>query len=297
MQKRSNVSVAAPLTPEQQQTLDALLRNESDMAYKRRVRRMVAYLELAPGLSVLDCGCGMGFYLKVLAALYPSCRLWGLEYEPKVLRYAHDHLALAGVTLVRGDIHHLPFAAESLDRVLLSEVLEHLEDDAAALREVWRVLKPGGLLALTVPPRNYSFWFDPLNWLREHLGLPPIRQGPCAGIWANHRRLYTTEALRRVVEGAGFTIQRYEELTHYCFPATQFLVYTIGKGLVERNLLPEFLSRSADRFRGPEHSFSPLNPMNWALALFERIDRLNEDPQRMAAKRTFINLAIQARKV
>ena len=66
--------------------LDVLLRNESDMAYRRRVRRMVAYLDLAPGQTLLDCGMGMGFYLKVVADLCPGCRLYGIDAEEKVLR-------------------------------------------------------------------------------------------------------------------------------------------------------------------------------------------------------------------
>jgi len=265
------------LTLEQVNKLDILLRNESDVAYKRRVRTMLSYLDLKPGQMILDCGCGMGFYLKVISELFPECRLCGVEYEKRVLGYAQSHLAAKGVALTRGDIHHLGFAAESFDRVLMSEVLEHLKDDAAALQEVWRVMKPGGILALTVPHRHYPYWYDPINRLAEGLLRRPIRRGPFAGIWANHERLYEPGQLLEAVERAGFAVERVQELTHYCFPGTQTIVYTFGKGLIEHNLLPGFISKSTHRFRGTENAGSPLNPINWALALFNWVDSFNED--------------------
>ena len=289
------------LNREQANRLDTLLRNESDVAYKRRVRTMLSYLELEPGQTLLDCGCGMGFYLLVLSELFPV-RLYGLDYEEKALRYAQAHLAGRGIALLRGDIHHLSFAAESFDRVLMSEVLEHLKDDGAALREVWRVMKPGGILAVTVPHRHYPYWYDPINRLAEGLWGQPIRRGPFAGIWANHERLYEPQEVREVVERAGFVVERLEELTHYCFPGTQTLVYTIGKGLIEHNLLPEFISKSTHRFRGAENSrgwFQTcpyLNPINWVLALLNWVDSFNQE-QRLANKHTFVNIAIKARKV
>lgn len=276
--------------------LDVLLRNESDMAYRRRVRRMVTYLELAPGQTLLDCGTGMGFYLKVVSDLCPGCRLYGLDYEDKALRYALGHLGERGVVLVRGDVHHLPLADASVDRVLMSEVLEHLEDDAAALDEVHRVLRPGGILAMTVPHARYSGWYDPINRAHEALVGRPIRTGPFAGIWANHYRLYDAQQLQGVVARVGFLVERMEELTHYCFPGTQTIVYTMGKGLIEHGLLPAFLERSTHRFQGGANNASRLNPINWVLGLFDRIDRLNEDEKRMTGVNTFVNVALKARK-
>ncbi|MBC7234727.1 MAG: methyltransferase domain-containing protein [Chloroflexi bacterium] len=304
---------ASTLSRTQWAELEAMLRNESDVAYRRRVRTIFSYLELAPGQTVLDCGTGMGFYVRAIAELYPSCRVYGLDYEERVLRYGQQHLRGRQVLLVRGDVHHLALAGESVDRVVMSEVLEHLADDRAALAEVWRVLKPGGILALTVPYKHYPYWYDPINRLAEDLFQRPIRRGPFAGIWANHERLYDQEGLLEVVRGAGFAVERCDLLTHYCFPGTQTIVYTLGKTLVERNLLPEFVSRSADRFRGRENRGSRLNPVNWMLALFHWIDRFNEDPKPFAdnvgqdgrdeavgkpsTKRTFVNLAVKARKV
>lgn len=285
------------------QKLDALLRNESDVAYKRRVRRMLAYLELQPGQTVLDCGTGMGFYLKAISTVCPGCRLAGIDFSNKVLRFAQGHLlapaagAAPELVLARGDIHRLPFASAAFDRIVMSEVLEHLGDDATALREVWRVLKPGGLLVMTVPHRHYSAWYDPINRVAEGLFRAPIRTGPFAGIWANHERLYLPDELRRKVESAGFRIEVLEELTHYCFPGTQTIVYTLGKGLIDHNLLPGFIGRSTHRFRGEENKGNRWNPINWVLALFNRIDRLNEDPARMARVHTFVNVALKARKV
>ena len=87
-----------------------------------------------------------------------------------------------------------------------------------------------------------------------------------------------------------------EPLTHYCFPGTQTIVYTVGKTLVERGLLPDSVSRSADRFRGQDNSGSRINPINWALGLFRWIDRFNEDESLMAGKETFVNLAVKARR-
>ncbi len=284
------------LTPAQKSTLDALLRNESDVAYRRRVRRVVDYLDLAPGQAVLDCGTGMGFYLKVLAALYPECRLFGIDFETRVLRFARAHLPPAA-TVVRGDIHRLPYADGAFDRVIMSEVLEHLDDDARGLAEVRRVLRPGGLLAVTVPNARYPYWYDPINRVAEGVFRRPIRRGPFAGIWANHRRLYRREDLVGLVERGGFAVEVAEELTHYCFPATQTLVYTVGKPLVEHNLLPGFISRSTHRFSGTENAGSRLNPLNWMHAILDRFDRPNEDPARVAGKETFVNVTLKARRL
>ena len=93
-----------------------------------------------------------------------------------------------------------------------------------------------------------------------------------------------------------FRSERVEELTHYCFPGTQTIVYTLGKGLIDHGLLPGFLARSTHRFQGEANSASRLNPINWALGLFDRIDRLNEDEERMAQVNTYANVALKARK-
>ncbi|MGI6375895.1 MAG: class I SAM-dependent methyltransferase [Anaerolineae bacterium] len=285
-----------PLTAVQSAQLDALLRNESDVAYKRRVRTMLAYLDLSPGLDVLDCGTGMGFYSLCMTELYDGLRIWGIDRDTHALAFARQALAGRPVLLCEGDILRLPYADASFDRVLLTEVLEHLTDDAVGLRELYRVLKPGGVLTVTVPAARYSGWYDPINRAAEAVTGRPIRTGPFAGIWANHRRLYTASQLQTALCQAGFECAAVEPLTHYCFPATQTLVYTVGKGLIERGLLPEFISRSTHRFRGRDNANRPWNPINWALAVINWFDRWNDDPARMARKETFVSLAVRAVK-
>ena len=285
-----------PLTAQQSKQLEDLLYNESDVAYKRRVRTMLAYLDLAPGHAVLDCGTGMGFYSLCMTELFGSLRVWGVDRDTHALAFARSALAGRPVLLSEADILRLPYADGSFDRVLMTEVLEHLDDDATGLHEVYRVLRPGGVLAVTVPAARYSAWYDPINRIAEALTGRPIRRGPFAGIWANHQRLYEPAQLQQALTQAGFECAPIEPLTHYCFPATQTLVYTVGKGLIERGLLPEFISRSAHRFRGRENARHPLNPINWALAVINVFDRWNDDPERMARKQTFVSLAIKATK-
>ena len=294
--------MAKPMTTDQQEQmaqreriLSRLLRNESDVAYRRRVRTMLSYLDPQPGQVILDCGTGMGFYARTIRRLYRGVQIIGVDMDTRALAFARANLE-SDILVAHADIYSLPLAAASVDSVLMSEVLEHLADEAAGLAEVHRVLKPGGKLAITVPSSRYPGWYDPINRLSEAIRRRPIRTGPFAGIWANHERLYDTDRLAQVLNDAGFAVGSMAYLTHYCFPGTQTIVYTIGKGLIERGLLPAAVSRSVHRFEGEANRGSPLNPLNWALALFHQIDRLNEDEKRMARVDTFVNLAVLAAK-
>ena len=280
------------LTEQDLSALDRILQNEVDMAFRRRTRLLLDYLELRDDDRVLDCGCGMGFYLMAMQKLR-RLRLVGLDVDRDRLAWAEREGIDA--ELVLGDAEDLPFADASFDKVLMSEVLEHLRDDRAALREVVRVLRPGGVLAISVPNARYPFLWDPISAVRRILGRPPIVRGPIIGIWTNHERLYTSEQLAARVRDVGLDVEVVDEATHYSVPFQHFLVYGVGKPLFERGLLPERLRRSADRFAGEANSGSLLDPFNLGRALFRMVDRLNERPE-AAGKRTYVNVILKARK-
>jgi glycosyltransferase involved in cell wall biosynthesis/ubiquinone/menaquinone biosynthesis C-methylase UbiE len=289
---RSSALPWTSLTKQDHARLDQILRNEADMAYRRRARILLDYLELQDGERVFDCGCGMGFYLKAMGELRRLHSV-GLDGDTDRLRWAQRERVPAA--LVNGDILQLPFSDAAFDKILMSEVLEHINDDRQALHELYRVLKAGGILALSVPHARYPFWWDPINWLWIALGGQPIRCGPIAGIWSNHERLYEPAELAERVCAAGFEVEVIKEATHYSFPLIHFLVYGIGKPLIEHNLLPPALRKSADRFSGTQNSGSLLNPINLGVAIFRLIDRLNDRPN-VAYKHTFVNVLLKARK-
>jgi glycosyltransferase involved in cell wall biosynthesis/SAM-dependent methyltransferase len=287
---------AQPLRPnlsaEDRTTLDRILQNEADMAYRRRVPTLMDFLELRDGDTVLDCGCGMGFYLMTMGKLR-NLNLVGVDGDVARLDWAEREQVPARLASV--DIHDLPFASNSFDRVLMTEVLEHIADDRMAMREIYRILKPGGVLALSVPHANYPFWWDPINRTIEALGLRPLRgAGPITGLWSNHWRLYRPAELHNVITSSGLEIEALEEQTHYAFPFIHFIVYSIGKPLIEKNLLPQKLRDSADRFRGDRNSGSLLNPINLGVKLFRMADEPNDHLR--GDERTFVSIVVKARK-
>ena len=292
VRRPERASPGGDLTEEDVRTLDRNLRNEADMAFRRRTHILLEYLELRDGDRVLDCGCGMGFHLMAMQKLR-NLRLVGLDPDPARLAWAEQHAV--GARFVVGKAENLPFADESFDKVLMAEVLEHLRDDQLAIREVARVLAPGGVLAVSVPNARYPFLWDPISKVRQRLGLPPMRHGPIVGIWTNHERLYTAEALDELVREAGLCVEVIEHATHFSVPFQHFLVYGIGKPLFERGLLPERLRRKADRFAGEDNTSSVFDPFNLGRALFRLVDRLNDRPQ-AAMKSTHVNVLLKARK-
>lgn len=275
--------------------LDAMLRNETDLAFKRRVPIVLRYLDPQPTDRILDCGCGMGFNLRALSELY-QCSLVGVERNPVTLKRTRRELEHTRVRIVRGDALRLPFPDGTFDKILMTEVLEHIPDEAGALAEIYRVLRPGGRYVLSVPHHNYPFWWDPLNKVLESTSGTHVPSNIwwLAGVWADHLRLYTPAQLHGALSRAGFVVEDTSEFTHFSLPFHHFLVYGIGKNLIQRGLLPEGLAKSADRFRGRENAGSSLNPMNGVLGLLRWIDRRNDGLG--DSRLTYVDIAAAASK-
>jgi SAM-dependent methyltransferase len=277
-----------------ERTLARLTRNEADMAFKRRVRTIFEWIEPTDDKLIFDCACGRGFYLNMIRAV-SNCRLVGLELDPAVIAQTERNVGqLPDITLTRANIYHQPYPDNMFDGAILSEILEHVDDDVRGLREVYRVLKPGGIVAITVPNANYPFWWDPINRTLENVLHTHIQNGPLAGIWANHVRLYTREALRRAVEAAGFIVEAERAFTHYSFPFIHNFVYGLGKPLLESGALPPTMANAADRTAFDRNNGSMLNPINVGLAVLNWFDRPNvmDEPP----GRSTVNLCIKARK-
>jgi len=154
-------------------------------------------LSLQPGMRLLDVGCGAGRH---------SVEAVRRGADVIALDLSHDDLckAIQGVedfghadvphpgsfAAVRGDARNIPFDDATFDRVIASEVMEHIEDDEAALDELVRVLRPGGIIAVTVP-----------RWLPERVCWALSRE--YHEVPGGHVRIYRGHLLRAKLRRAG----------------------------------------------------------------------------------------------
>ena len=149
-------------------------------------------LGLRPGELLLDVGAGSGRHAR--EALRRGASTIAVDLDPASLAGAATSLreiGSEGHVCVRGDALRLPLAGGSCDRVVISEVLEHVPHDEAAIAEAWRVLRDGGSLAVTVPRR----FPERVCWAlsRRYHDRP-----------GGHVRIYRGHELLAKVEAAGF---------------------------------------------------------------------------------------------
>ena len=130
----------------------------------RTAENSAGYLlpRLAPDARVLDVGCGPGTITADLAALVPGGDVTGIDAAADVLAQARQEAERRGQRNVRfgtGDVYHLDFADGTFDVVHAHQVLQHLTDPVAALREMRRVCRPGGIVAARDGDYGGFFWF------------------------------------------------------------------------------------------------------------------------------------------
>jgi SAM-dependent methyltransferase len=181
------------------------------------------FLSARPGPDVLNGGAGQGTLSRKLAGL-------GFDVTSVDVAPVSDDV-------LEADLTALPFDGDRFDAAVLGEVLEHIEDDACALREVRRVLRPHGVLALSVPAH-------------------PSLYGP-SDVWAGHVRRYTRPQLLETCDQAGFTVHR---CVGWGFPVSR---------LYHRHVYERYLDR-----RGPAAPSRRQTPLLAVLGALLQLDRL-----------------------
>jgi len=142
----------------------------------RTAENSAAYLlpHLRPGMTLLDVGCGPGTITADLAARVAPGRVTAVELAAGALELARAEAAARGrsnVDFVVGDVHALGLAADRFDVVHAHQVLQHVADPVAALREMRRVCRPGGTVAVRDSDYAAFAWFPAVPELEEWLSL------------------------------------------------------------------------------------------------------------------------------
>lgn len=163
-------------------------------------REFLAWLDPPAGLAWLDVGCGTGALTEAIATACAPGRLAGVDPSAGFLASAGRRLA-ARAELRQGDAQALPFAAAELDRVVSGLVLNFVPDQARAVAEMARVVRPGGEVALYV--WDYAGRME----LMRHFWDAAAALDARAGELDEGRRfpICRPDALRRLLEGAGLT--------------------------------------------------------------------------------------------
>mgnify|MGYP001233459492 CR=1 FL=1 len=129
-----------------------------DSDQRRRMQPAEDFIKTAgikPGMHVLEVGCGSGAYTTFVArAVGPEGKVEALDIQPAMLAQLEKKLTkpafqdIDNITLHQANAYQLPFGDQELDLVYLITVLPEIPDQARALAEIYRVLKPGGILAV-----------------------------------------------------------------------------------------------------------------------------------------------------
>jgi SAM-dependent methyltransferase len=165
-------------------------------------RRLGMIRASAPMLEkgrVLVDGCGLGAYVEKLGAFSQCVHGLDIEFDRVAeARRRMDHL-------VCGAGEYLPYASESFDAVLSNEVIEHVQDDGLAVREMVRMLRRGGRLVLFCPNRWYPVETHGIYWRGRYIfgNIPFVNYLPntIRNRLAPHVRAYTGRGLRKLFDG------------------------------------------------------------------------------------------------
>jgi 2-polyprenyl-3-methyl-5-hydroxy-6-metoxy-1,4-benzoquinol methylase len=159
-----------------------------------KLRRFVE--QAKAGGKLLDVGCGTGGFMAQMRE-HGSWEVYGLDTNRQAVEYARNRLQLKAY---HGSLEDISYPCDTFDLVTLWNVLEHMHNPLQALREVWRVLRPDGILALSIPNGDSldASLFGPC-WV----GLDPPR----------HLYTFSRRTLRQLLAQTGFEVLRLQHVS------------------------------------------------------------------------------------
>jgi len=181
----------------------AALRGEPSYVWRAGQQRRLEMILLAAEKrlkgNVLENGCGVGMYVEHLSPF--GGNVFGLEYD---FERAHE-AGQRSPKIINSAGESLPYPTDTFDLILSHEVLEHVMDDVQAVREMLRVLKPGGRVVIFVPNRGYPFETHGIFWGGKYYfgNKPFVNYLP--RVWRNklapHVRIYSPVDLELLFKG------------------------------------------------------------------------------------------------
>jgi 2-polyprenyl-3-methyl-5-hydroxy-6-metoxy-1,4-benzoquinol methylase len=148
------------------------------------------------GKLLLDAGCGTGWFSTKAAAR--SARVFSMDLGSSLLNEVRRKCASARLA---GSVLSIPFASDTFDYVICTEVIEHTPDPRGAVSELMRVVRPGGIVIITVPNKNwiFSLWVANILKIRPYEGFEN---------WVTMKQLvkYAVASPAEIVEKGGFHI-------------------------------------------------------------------------------------------
>jgi 2-polyprenyl-3-methyl-5-hydroxy-6-metoxy-1,4-benzoquinol methylase len=192
-------------------------------------------MDLIEGNIVVDVGCYTGFFVSEASKRYPDKTISGIDYFDDNIRLARMLHPDLRERLRRVSVYRTGFDDESVDCVTMQDVIEHLEGAAAAVKEINRILKPGGFLVVTTP--NPFFWRQMLLFFAFEMRNSVLRlfgrrrrmvtQIYFANVeWNRHIYAWTPDTLLTLLVVNGF-----DYVEHH---------YERGRSVLERGLLSLF---------------------------------------------------------
>ncbi len=148
------------------------------------------------GATILEVGCSSGYLIKKIKHVFPKAMVMGADIVSEPLQRLAE--TMAGVPFFRFDLTQCPLPDDCIDAIVILNVLEHIEDDACALQQMYRILKPGGTLIIEVPsgPNLYDI-YDKMMM---------------------HYRRYSLSNLCQLVKQSGFNVLKQSHLGFFLFP-------------------------------------------------------------------------------
>ncbi|NOZ05954.1 MAG: methyltransferase domain-containing protein [Chloroflexi bacterium] len=184
---------------------------------RQRARAVLQMLDPQPGERILDVGCGIGYYVFELATRF-RCKAYGIDLDAEDVRLAgrmKKDLETDGAQFGVAEGGALPFATGLFDKVLCSEVIEHVPDDVRFLGELGRVLRSGGTLVITTPWAREMTEYDAVDMTIHYAGLMQGKTNLEQERAAHHghvRNGYTVQALRERLAQSGLTMTGHRQI-------------------------------------------------------------------------------------